>query len=81
MRPARLTRSAKMGHSMHDPDSIYTASELAADLHLIATSKRLYPESAYLQTAWLRAITIVRTTANGWLLETPVVRLQIQYSK
>lgn len=33
---------------------------------------RLYPESAYLQAEWVRAVAVVRATSRGWLLDKPV---------
>jgi hypothetical protein len=33
---------------------------------------RLYPTNVYLQSEWLRAITTVRATARGWVLEPPI---------
>ena len=35
---------------------------------------RLYPESAYLQAEWVRAVGVVRGTSRGWLLDKPVPR-------
>lgn len=35
---------------------------------------RLYPESAYLQQEWMRAVGIVRRSRDGWILERKVVR-------
>lgn len=52
------------------PDPTRPADEL------LAQAERLYPDSPYLQKAWLRAVAIVRTTARGWLLDAPVVRIR-----
>jgi hypothetical protein len=60
---------------MHDPDDPYTAPELDEDLRLIARAIELYPHDDYLQNQWLRAVCVVRATARGWLLDTPVVRI------
>lgn len=30
---------------------------------------RLYPGDMYLQAEWLRAVRVVRSTQNGWLLD------------
>ena len=37
---------------------------------------RLYPDSEYLQREWLRAVSVVRSTRNGWHLDQPVERKQ-----
>lgn len=37
---------------------------------------RLYPDSEYLQREWLRAVSVVRSTRNGWHLDKPVERKQ-----
>lgn len=55
---------------MSDPE------HLDDDLDLIERAARLYPDSAYLQAQWLRAVAIVRATARGWLLDEPVVRVR-----
>jgi len=47
----------------HDDDALRTLAE------------RLYPGDAYLQQQWLRGVQLVRTTARGWLLEVPALRL------
>lgn len=31
----------------------------------------LYPDSAYLQAEWQRAVAVVRATSRGWLLDKP----------
>ncbi len=33
---------------------------------------RLYPYSEALQAEWLRAVSVVRGTSRGWLLDKPV---------
>jgi hypothetical protein len=35
---------------------------------------RLYPDSAYLQREWMRAVGVVRRSTGGWLLERKVQR-------
>ena len=35
---------------------------------------RLYPDNAYLQDEWRRAVDVVRSTSRGWLLDRAVVR-------
>ncbi len=35
---------------------------------------RLYPDSTYLQAEWVRAVSVVRGTSRGWLLERPVAK-------
>ena len=35
---------------------------------------RLYPESAYLQAEWVRAVGGVRQSSRGWLLDKPVTK-------
>jgi len=44
------------------------------DPTLIARAVRNYPDSEYLQQAWLRAIEVVRATRRGWLLDNPIAR-------
>lgn len=46
------------------------------DDELQARAERLYPESAYLQTEWVRAVSVVRSTTGGWLLDHRLARLQ-----
>lgn len=41
---------------------------------LIATARRLWPDSRPNQARWLHAIRIVRRTAAGWVLERSVER-------
>lgn len=49
------------------------ASNAQAD-SLAATAERLYPDNQYLQTEWLRAVRVVRSTKGGWKLDNPVPR-------
>ncbi len=37
-------------------------------------ARRLYPDSAYLQAEYLRAMQVVNTTRRGWLLSKRVPR-------
>ena len=41
---------------------------------LAQRAARLYPESAYLQREWMRAVALVRRTSGGWLLDRPTKR-------
>lgn len=41
---------------------------------MLARAKLNYPESAFNQAAWLRAIAIVRGTPRGWKLDHPLTR-------
>lgn len=41
----------------------------ADGLEVIAA--RLYPDSAYLQAEWIRAVQVVRQSSRGWLLDRP----------
>ena len=34
-------------------------------------AERLYPENPYLQAEWRRAVSVVRATSRGWLLDQP----------
>lgn len=63
-------------HKRHNPNNLFSRDELGGELELIELAARLYPDSAYLQTQWLRAVTVVRATARGWLLDMPVVRVR-----
>lgn len=47
----------------HDPDA------------LRAHAQALYPAHPHLQREWLRAVDVVRTTARGWGLDAPPLRL------
>jgi len=47
----------------HDEDQL---REIAA---------HLYPGNVYLQQQWLRGVQLVRTTARGWLLDPPPLRV------
>jgi hypothetical protein len=60
---------------MHDPDEPYTVAQLQADLELIERARSLYPHSDYLQQEWLRAVTVVRESSGGWLIEVRSPRL------
>ena len=42
---------------------------------LEARARSLYPGDAYLQQQWMRAMRLVQTTAHGWVLDAPVVRI------
>ncbi len=61
---------------MHDPDDPYTVEQLDADLALLERARALYPDSDYLQHEWLRAVTVVRLSRCGWLIELRVPRTQ-----
>jgi hypothetical protein len=37
---------------------------------------RLYPDSYYLRSEWMRAVAVVRSTSRGWHLDQPVERRQ-----
>lgn len=41
----------------------------ADGLEVIAA--RHYPDSAYLQREWIRAVQVVRASSRGWLLDRP----------
>jgi len=49
---------------------------MTADPQLLERAARNYPDSEYLQLAWLRAIHILRTqTTRGWLLDSPITHV------
>ena len=39
-----------------------------------AKAARLYPHSEHLQREWVRAVSVVRRTHRGWVLDQPVTR-------
>jgi hypothetical protein len=39
------------------------------------TAERLYPDNAYLQQEWIRAVGVVRSTKGGWKCDVPVPRI------
>lgn len=43
------------------------------DAALEERARSLYPGDAYLQQQWLRGVRLVRTTAQGWLLDPPAL--------
>lgn len=42
-----------------------------ARLELQRVAERLYPRNRALQAEWLRAVTVVRSTKRGWVLDMP----------
>lgn len=50
------------------------APATSVDPRLAMRAARLWPESPALQREWLRAISVVRSTQRGWLLERIVER-------
>jgi hypothetical protein len=62
-------------HDALDEDSSWADSRGCPD----ALAARLYPESPYLQSEWLRAIEVVRGSRRGWLLESPLARLAPEF--
>lgn len=53
---------------------IASAAPEAPPKPLAAQAARLYPQSEALQREWMRAVTVVRRTRRGWLLDHPVTR-------
>jgi hypothetical protein len=41
---------------------------------MLQRARRLWPDSERNQIEWLRAVRVVRATARGWLLDSPVQR-------
>lgn len=51
--------------ALHDFDEQTAAHQQAA---------RLYPHNPALQAEWLRAMTVVRSTTRGWVLDTFITK-------
>lgn len=46
----------------------------ARDAALSIAAERLYPGNAYLQEEWRRAVSVVRSTSRGWVIDRKVER-------
>jgi ketosteroid isomerase-like protein len=54
--------------------TLHAAGDRALRLAQPDAAERLYPHSDYLQAEWRRAVSVVRSTARGWLLDQPAQR-------
>lgn len=63
--------SAKLTES--DLDASITANTESTNARLLSDrARKNYPDSQLLQNKWLHAISVVRSTSRGWLLDQPI---------
>jgi hypothetical protein len=56
--------------AMPEPEPERPVHPRVHDIDLVMRSIELWPGSLYLQREWVHAVSVVRATGNGWLLET-----------
>ena len=66
--------SSDMRRVLHDIGANVARIVTSPDAAMRHRAARLWPESEYLQREWLRAVSVVRKSPRGWLIERQVRR-------